>query len=78
MSENEIDNDPLVVESIGFLLPEKKSDHVVIAQSITADGNLDSVLAIPVGMVQRLVVLGSVSHDVPPFGIVAGAGDARG
>lgn len=73
----DIGNDPCIVESLGWLLPEKKADHVVIAQSATHDGSLDSVLAIPVGMVRKLVVLGSVSHDVPPFGIVAGAGVAR-
>ena len=56
--ENDIDADPCVVESVGWLLADKKQGHVVIAQSITNDGSLDAVLAIPVGMVQKVVVLG--------------------
>lgn len=75
--ESDISDDPCIVESIGFLLPEKKRGHVVLAQSVTDSDTLDGVLCIPVGMVQKMVVLGFVAHDVPPFGIVAGAGVAR-
>jgi hypothetical protein len=75
--EADIDDEPCIVQSVGWLFPDKKQDHVVIAQSVTDDGSLDSVLAIPVGMVKKVVVLGSVTHDVPPFGIVAGAGAAQ-
>jgi len=56
--ETDIDDEPCVVESLGWLLADRKRGHVVLAQSITNDGNLDSVLAIPVGMVQKVVVLG--------------------
>lgn len=75
--ESDITNDPCEVESVGFLLPDKKRGHVVLVQSVTDSDDLDGVLCIPVGMVQKMVVLGFASHDVPPFGIVAGAGDAR-
>jgi hypothetical protein len=54
---SDIDNEPCVVETIGWLLSDKKSDHVVVAQSITADDSLDSILCIPVGMVQSVQVL---------------------
>lgn len=76
-AESDISDDPCVVESVGFLLPDKKRGHVVLAQSVTDGGDVDGVLCIPVGMVQKMVVLGFVAHDVPPFGIVAGAGVAR-
>lgn len=56
--ETDIDDEPCIVQSVGWLLADKKQGHVVIAQSITNDGSLDAVLAIPVGMVQKVVVLG--------------------
>jgi len=76
MEADEIGDDPCIVETVGWLLPEKKKDHVVVAQSVTDDGALDGVLAVPVGMVKKLVVLGFDAHDVPPFCIGAGAGVA--
>jgi hypothetical protein len=54
---SDIDNEPCVVETIGWLLSNTKSDHVVVAQSITGDDSLDSILCIPVGMVQSVQVL---------------------
>ncbi len=56
--ESDIDADPCVVETVGWLLADRKVGHVVLAQSVTHDGGLDAVLAIPVGMVQKIVVLG--------------------
>ena len=53
----DIDDEPCVVETLGWLLSDKKSGHVVVAQSITSDDGLDSVLCIPVGMVQSVQVL---------------------
>jgi len=54
----DIDDEPCIVQTVGWLLADAKDGHVVIAQSITDDGGLDSVLAIPVGMVQKIIVLG--------------------
>lgn len=55
---NDIDHEPCVVQSIGWLLADTKRDHVVLAQSVTGDGTFDAVLCVPVAMVQKLVVLG--------------------
>ena len=54
----EIDQQPYLVRTVGFLLADAKPGHVVVAQSIGADDGLDSVLSIPVGMVVRTVMLG--------------------
>ena len=64
---DELDSDPYVVETIGFLLPNAKKDHVVIAQSIGSDDGLDAVLQIPVGMVRQTILLGNPpqGHTVP-------------
>jgi hypothetical protein len=59
---DELDSDPYVVETIGFLLPDAKRGHVVVAQSIGSDDGLDAVLQIPVGMVRKTVVLGHPPH----------------
>lgn len=57
---SDIDADPCVVRTVGFLLPNAKVDHVVVAQSFIdyADDerDVDSVLCIPVGMVKSMVV----------------------
>lgn len=68
-SLDELESEPYVVESVGWMLPDAKPDHVVIAQSIGSDDALDSVLQIPVGMVQRILLLGnppqSHTHPLP-------------
>ena len=51
ISLDSIDQEPCVTESIGFLLPNAKAGHVVLAQSINDAEMLDSLLAIPVAMV---------------------------
>jgi hypothetical protein len=53
----EIDEEPCVVVTCGILLPAAKEGHVVIAQSSNSFGALDSVLAVPVAMVQSLRVI---------------------
>jgi hypothetical protein len=54
----EIDREPCVVETVGWLIPDAKSEHLVIAQSwIPSDDHLDGVLSIPVGMVQAVHLL---------------------
>lgn len=46
-----------MIDSVGFLVPDAKADHVVIAQSHDDLTHVDSVLAIPVAMVQSMQVL---------------------
>lgn len=57
-SVEELDAEPFVVETVGWMIPNAKPGHVVIAQSIGEDDALDSVLQIPVGMVQETISLG--------------------
>ena len=59
MTVDDIDQEPYVVRTAGWLLPDTKPDHVVIAQSVALDGSIDSVLSIPVGMVVGLKLMGS-------------------
>ena len=54
---SDIGDEPCVVETVGWLLAERKKNHLVVAQSITSDDALDSVLCIPVGMVVSITVL---------------------
>ena len=54
---DEIDAEPCVVRTLGFLIPDAKPDHVVVAQSLAADGDFYGVFAIPTGMVQSLRIL---------------------
>ena len=54
---DEIDDEPCVVESVGYLLPESKAGHIVITQSITDENTIDHILAVPVAMVQSMQVL---------------------
>ena len=54
-SKSELDDDPCIVSSIGWLIPRAKHDHVVIAQSMILDHDVyDHVLAIPVGMIKQV------------------------
>lgn len=56
----DIDDEPYIVRSVGFLLTKghgKKKGHVSIAQSISEDKMIDSVLHIPKRMVVSLAVL---------------------
>ena len=55
----DIDSDPYVVETVGWLLQSVKPDHVVIAQSVGSDDSIDGVLCIPVGMVVGIKLMGS-------------------
>lgn len=59
LDASEIDREPCVVETVGWLLPDLKPDHVVVVQSVIAgdDETLDGVLSIPVGMVQSVQIL---------------------
>ncbi|NBR76672.1 MAG: hypothetical protein EBT73_04940 [Actinobacteria bacterium] len=57
---DEIDEEPFTVISVGHLIPDRKPDHVVLAQSVGADGALDGLLYVPVGMVKNMR---SIQHD---------------
>jgi hypothetical protein len=52
-----IDPEPRPIDSVGFLIPDAKEGHVTIAQSHDAETHIDSVLSIPVAMVQSMQVL---------------------
>jgi hypothetical protein len=52
---DEIDQEPCVVETIGYLLHNAKGGHVVVAQSINNAENYDSLICIPEGMVKSIV-----------------------
>ena len=61
-SPEEIDDEPCIVRSVGFLLVDVKPGHIVLAQSQIVDfGDVDHVLAIPTAMVVRIESL----HTVP-------------
>lgn len=58
MKTAEIDKDPCVVVSVGWLIEDIKANHVVVAQSfIPSEGDIDHVLAIPENMVVKVEVL---------------------
>ena len=63
MDPDDIDQDGLVVRSVGWLIAGGKPGHVVIAQSLSTDAQIDGVLSIPVGMVQKTIILG---YPTPP------------
>ena len=46
-----------VVKSVGWLLPDAKAGHVTIAQSLTPDEQVDHLLHVPAGMVNKMIVL---------------------
>lgn len=51
----ELDDDDCLVTSIGLLLPDVKSGHLVLAQSmIHGEETVDNVLAVPLGMVRTV------------------------
>jgi hypothetical protein len=55
-TREDLDNDPCVVTSIGYLIAGVKPNHVVISQSIIMDdsNHIDHVIAIPNGMIKRI------------------------
>lgn len=65
----DIEQDPYIVDSVGWLVPDGKPDHLVLAQSLTAAGLIDHVLAIPLEMVVSTTFIGLVDwhseHLVP-------------
>ncbi len=62
------DDGPYEVRSIGFLLDKRsggKAKHVSITQSWTPEACVDSILHIPVKMVQQVIYLLEVPNEHP-------------
>lgn len=57
LEPSDIDDEPCVTYSLGWLLPDAKKGHVSIAQSCNTEESVDSVLHVPVGMVVNLLIL---------------------
>jgi len=53
----EIDDEPCIVKSVGFLVPEAKKGHVTLAMSSNSHDFIDTLLHVPVGMVQHVTLL---------------------
>jgi hypothetical protein len=53
----DLDQEAYQVKSIGWLMPDAKPDHVVLAQSIGVDHSVDGVLCVPVGMVVKIRIV---------------------
>ena len=56
MPTADIEPDPAVVHSVGWLLPDAKPNHMVIAQSYI-DESSDHILAIPLKMIEQIKIL---------------------
>jgi len=56
ISLDDIDDEPAIVESVGWVLHGRKSGHIVLAQSLTDDEG-DHIIAIPVGMIKAMKVM---------------------
>lgn len=56
----EVPIEPVIVLSVGFLLPDAKQGYLVIAQSDDMQGDFDNYLFIPVGMVEKIQVVSDV------------------
>ncbi len=53
---DDIVNEPAIIESVVWLVPDAIADHIVLAQSVLCDEG-DHILAIPVGMVREMRTL---------------------
>lgn len=56
MPISDIEPEPAVVHSIGWLIPNAKTNHTVICQSYIED-SADHILAIPIKMVEQVKIL---------------------
>jgi hypothetical protein len=56
MPISEIDANPRVIESVGWVIPDVKAGHVVLVASVD-DDHVDGGLAIPHGMIREIVAL---------------------
>lgn len=64
-SIDDIGDEPCVVHTVGYLLVDKKPNHVTVVQSFidVDEPDVDSVLSIPIGMVRSMVVLSPISES---------------
>jgi hypothetical protein len=55
-TREELDSEPCIVTSIGYLIAGVKANYVVISQSLILDDtdHIDHVIAIPHGMIKRI------------------------
>jgi hypothetical protein len=53
----DIATEPWIVETVGWLIPEVKKDHLVVAQSHISHESYDNVIAIPLSMVIKITAL---------------------
>lgn len=61
------DEEPYVIDSCGFLIPENeggKPKHLTLVQNITPDEEMDHVLYIPLGMVQSITFLTAFTPEI--------------
>ena len=54
---DELEDDPCIVKSVGWLLSRPNARHVCLGQSLTDDGAVDNVLFIPRRMVRKIIRL---------------------
>ena len=54
---DDIIDEPWIVETVGWILPEVKKDHLVIAQSHIGHESYDNIIAIPKAMVVKVSIL---------------------
>jgi hypothetical protein len=57
MDIEDLDQESYIVRTIGWLMPDAKPHHVVVAQSIGVDYSVDGVLCVPVGMVVKIRIV---------------------
>lgn len=60
-----LDDGPCIVVTVGYLLPEAKAGHLLVCQSMSDNGDVRGVFAIPVGMVQELTALDGTNVTLP-------------
>jgi len=53
---DEIEQDPVVVVTLGFLMEDAKPGHVVVAGSLTSDDDVSDITCIPRAMVRVMEV----------------------
>jgi hypothetical protein len=53
---HDLDTDPCIVATVGYLMGKVKSGHLCLAQSVILgdEPTLDNVIAIPYGMVKKI------------------------
>ena len=52
--DDAIEQEPVMVVTRGFLMPDAKPNHVTVAGSLTSDGDVSDLTCIPIGMVKSL------------------------